>query len=123
MHALTTLVLSTGWGVFVLAALIAAVLAYCANYYLFDHRSDFLRRAAAIGAGAGLGASFVWVHVAVLNMARHGVAPIPGRGDWLLFHQAFYLAMFVSSVGIKRAQKERADILGSSQLLSLELLV
>jgi hypothetical protein len=90
MHVLTTIVLSTGWCVFVLVALVAAVLAYCANYYLFDHRSDLLRRAAAIGTGSGVGALFVWLHVAVMNMARHGVAPIPGRGDWLRFHQAFY---------------------------------
>jgi hypothetical protein len=66
------------------------IIAYCTNHYLFEGRNDLLRRVTAIGVASGIGALFLWVHVAVLAMAREGLAPIPpGRGLWLQAHHAF----------------------------------
>lgn len=83
------MILSKAWVAVMLAAPVAGILAYCTNYCLFDSRSDRLRRVTAIGIACGVGALFLWVHLAVLDMARDGIAPIPGRGTWLQFHHAF----------------------------------
>lgn len=88
--ALISMTLSKAWLVFILAAPVMGIIAYCANYYFFDSRSNLLRRVTAIGIACGVGALFLWVYLAVLDMARDGIVPIPpGRALVLVSHHAF----------------------------------
>jgi hypothetical protein len=83
------MVLSRTWWALVLTAPVMAIIAYCANHYLFDGRNDLLRRVAAIGTACGVGLLFLWVHIAVLYMARDGAVPIAGGHLWLRSHHVF----------------------------------
>lgn len=90
VETLSWMASSKPWFAFMLAAPVVGILAYCANHYLFDGRNDWLRRATAIGIACGVGALFLWVHIAVLDMARGGIVPIPpGRYLGLVSHHAF----------------------------------
>ena len=88
--ALILVTLSKAWLAVILAAPVMGIIAYCANYYFFDSRSDLLRRVTAVGIACGVGTLFLWVHLAVLDMACNGIVPIPpGRGLGLVSHHAF----------------------------------